>query len=141
MESASLPVGHVRLRRQASNMGLFGKKETKEVNAETNVAATKKPTQVSTHEVTSVIVRPRITEKAALILDKNVYTFEIKKGATKHEVRDAIKKLYNVSPTSVRIVNKTPRHYMSTMRGRRMMENGMRKAYVYLKKGDRIDLV
>jgi hypothetical protein len=31
----------------------------------------------------SVIVKPRITEKAALLGEKNVYTFEVKKGANK----------------------------------------------------------
>ncbi len=125
-------------------MGLFGKKtasdtvETKEVVATTPKQA---PKLASDHDVTAVIVRPRITEKAAILLDQNVYTFEIKKGASKFEVRDAIKALYKVTPVSVRIVNKEPRHYMASMRGRSAMEQGLRKAYVYLKKGDRIDLV
>ena len=123
-------------------MGLFGKKTTD--TAETAEVVAKKvqtPKLTSDHDVTAVIVRPRITEKAALLLDKNIYTFEIKKGASKFEVRDAIKALYKVTPVSVRIVNKEPRHFVSQMRGRSAMESGLRKAYVYLKKGDRIDLV
>lgn len=122
-------------------MGIFGKKDAPE--ATTDVVAPKvvKPARVNTQSVTSVIIKPRITEKAALLSDKNVYTFEIRKGATKFEVRDAIKALYNVTPVSVHIVNKQPRHSMSRARGRDMMEHGLRKAYVYLKKGDRIELV
>jgi ribosomal protein L23 len=45
-----------------------------------------------------------------------------------------------VTPVKVNIVNKKPRHYTSRMRGKDMMEKGMKKAYVYLKEGDRIDL-
>jgi large subunit ribosomal protein L23 len=122
-------------------MGIFGKKDTpKDATTEAKVV-TPKVTKVSPVHVASVIIKPRITEKAALLTDKNVYTFEVKKGATKYEVRDAIKALYNVTPVKVNIVTKEPRHYMSRSRGRGMMEHGMRKAYVYLKKGDRIELV
>lgn len=122
-------------------MGIFGKKDTakKEVKTEKKASAS----AAASHQVhiTSVIAKPRITEKAALLSDKNVYTFEVKKGATKYDVRDAIKALYNVTPVKVNIVNKQPRHFMSRSRGRNMMDHGMRKAYVHLKKGDRIELV
>jgi large subunit ribosomal protein L23 len=122
-------------------MGLFGTKKTEPAQ----VAAPKKEkAPLSTKariSATSVLVKPRITEKAANLLERNIYTFEITKGASKYDVRDAVKSLYNVTPSAIRIVNKKPRHYMSKARGRDMMESGLRKAYVYLKKGDRIDLV
>ncbi len=121
-------------------MSLFGKKKTEKKEAPVAVVATAKQAP-KVINMTGVIVKPRITEKAALLSDKNVFTFEIKKGANKHEVRDAIKALYNVTPVRVHIVNKEPRHSMSRSRGRDMMEHGLRKAYVYLKKGDRIELV
>ncbi len=122
-------------------MGLFG---TKKSDAEKEVVATEKattPAQVLPRDVASALIKPRITEKAALLLEKNVYTFEIKKGASKYDVRDAVKSLYNVTPVQIRIVNQVPRHFMSKARGRKMMVHGLRKAYVYLKKGDSIDLV
>lgn len=123
-------------------MGFFGNKDT-EKTASTPVAVVKetKPARINTESVTSVIVKPRITEKAAVLTDKNVYTFEIRKGATKFDVRDAIKALYKVTPVRIHIVNRQPRHSMSRSRGRDMMVHGLRKAYVYLKKGDRIELV
>ncbi len=124
-------------------MAFFGKKK---ITEETGVASTdvqavttiKTVAPISPH---AVIVRPRITEKAALLIDNNVYTFEITKGATKYQVRDAIKAMYSVTPTAVHIVNKAPRHSMSRARGRDVMEHGLRKAYVYLKKGDKLDIV
>ena len=100
-----------------------------------------KPRRVTLEDNSSVIKRPRITEKAALLSDNNVYTFEIAQGASKYEVRDAIKAIYNVTPIKVNIVNRKPRHSISRSRGRDVMEHGLRKAYVYLKDGDRIELV
>ncbi len=122
-------------------MGLFGKKTT-----ETTIAPVAKSPVIPKgptvpRNIGSVIVRPRITEKAALLGEKNVYSFEVTKGATKFEVRDAVKALYKVTPVKVNIVHMRPRHYMSRSRGRDMMEHGLQKAYVYLKKGDRIELV
>jgi large subunit ribosomal protein L23 len=122
------------------NMGLFGKKVTEAEEVQTVVKA--KPQGIALpHDMNAVLIKPRITEKAALLLERNVYTFEVKKGTTKYDVMDAVKALYKVTPVSVRIVNKQPRHYMSRARGRNMMEQGLKKAYVYLKKGDHIDLV
>ncbi len=123
-------------------MGLFGKK--KEVKETTPVVAKVKVEKTGlelSRNVSGIILKPRITEKAAILGEKNVYTFEIKKNATKYDVRDAIKALYKVTPIRINIVNKQARHSMSRMRGRDMMEHGLRKAYVYLKKGDRIELV
>jgi large subunit ribosomal protein L23 len=122
-------------------MALFGKKKVSEEATPVAPKAEKKPTLVLPKNVGSVILKPRITEKAALLGERNVYAFEVKKGATKFEIRDAVKSLYKVTPVSVHIVNKQPRHSMSRSRGRDMMEPGLRKAYVYLKKGDRIELV
>lgn len=123
-------------------MGFFGKKDTEDTVVSTDqvVRVAKAGSRVVKNSM-SGIVKPRITEKTAILGEKNVYTFEIKKGTTKFEVRDAIKALYNVTSVRVNIVNKQPRHSMSRSRGRDMMESGLRKAYVFLKKGDRIELV
>lgn len=124
-------------------MGLFGKKETETTPEQAMVVKTQTAPKgpVVERNIGSVIIKPRITEKAALLGEKNVYTFEIEKGATKFEVRDAIKALYKVTPVRINLVHKRPRHFMSRLRGRDMMEHGLHKAYVYLKKGDRIELV
>jgi large subunit ribosomal protein L23 len=123
-------------------MGIFGKKEQEKKETtvvETPVVALQK--KVSIIDTTSVIKRPRITEKAALKSEAGVYTFEVRNGATKNDVRDAIKAIYNVTPIKVNIVNQAPRSSMSRSRGRSVVVHGLRKAYVYLKKGDRIELV
>ena len=119
-------------------MALFGKKTEK-----TTAVATsgKVSNAVVARDISGIILRPVITEKAALVGDRNVYVFFIGPRATKIDVRDAVRKLWNVVPTRINIVNREPRTTMSRARGRRVTVPGMKKAYVYLKKGDTIDLV
>lgn len=92
-------------------------------------------------DLASVLVKPRVTEKAMQGAEKNVYTFEVSRTATKFSVRDAVAKFYGVTPVKVNIVNKSPRQFKSRARGRSATTRGMKKAYVYLKKGDSISLV
>lgn len=88
----------------------------------------------------AVIIKPRITEKAVGKSEQNVYTFIVRRDATKYDVRDAVKKLFGVTPVKVNTVNRSPRQFMSRMKGRTVSEPGLKKAYVYLKTGDHIDL-
>lgn len=127
-------------------MALFSRKEdntkavdsVKKVKSEQTVVSKSLPTD---RDLASVIVKPRITEKAVAMNDSNVYTFIVRRDANKYDVKDAVKELYKVTPVKVNIVNKAPRQYMSRSRGRKISEQGMKKAYVYLKKGDHINLV
>ncbi len=122
-------------------MALFSrdKKDNKE-EASTKKAPAAQGPKVE-RDLSSVIMRPRITEKAVGQNEKNVYTFIVARSATKYTVADAVKALFKVTPVKVNIVNKTPRQFMSRSKGRIQSEKGMKKAYVYLKEGDRIDLV
>jgi large subunit ribosomal protein L23 len=90
--------------------------------------------------ISAVIIKPRVTEKAVRQNDKNVYTFIVRRDATKFTVADAVKALFKVTPVKVNIVNKAPKQFMSKAKGRKLNVEGMKKAYVYLKKGDRIDV-
>jgi large subunit ribosomal protein L23 len=93
------------------------------------------------HDLTSVIVAPRITEKAVGLSEQNVYTFVVHQNATKFAVRDAIKALYNVTPVKVNIVNKKAAKRVKGFSGKTVHDKGMKKAYVYLKQGDVINIV
>ncbi len=105
------------------------------------MVAPKKRALATDRDLTAVIKGPRITEKSVAQGDKNVYTFTIDRSATKFLVRDAIKALYGVTPVKVNIVNKAPALRLSGSKNRMVKESGMKKAYVYLKKGDTINLV
>lgn len=96
--------------------------------------------QATDRNLESVLIKPRITEKAVRQGEQNVYTFIVRQDATKYDVRDAVKAVFNVTPVKVNIVNKTARQFMSRSKGRRVTEKGMKKAYVYLQAGDSIEL-
>lgn len=89
--------------------------------------------------VNSVLIRPRITEKTGNLTATNVYTFDVAITATKRTVAAAIEAEYKVKPIAVRIVTrKSARVRLRTRRGYGATKGG-KKAYVTVKKGDRIE--
>lgn len=137
-------------------MALFGRKKestpkTSDVT-ETSVAKTvsSKKQQSSagstvsksnySRNVESVLLRPRITEKATFSSEKGAYVFEIAVNATKNDVRTAIKHFYNVTPVKVNIVQIPRKKRMTKSRGVVGMTSAGKKAYVYVKSGDTIDI-
>jgi len=87
-----------------------------------------------------IIKTPRVTEKAARMTMQSGYVFEVSMDATKRDVVKVVEALYGVTPRKVNIVCKQPRAYVARMRNRRGTKAGMKKAYVFLKKGEKIDL-
>lgn len=88
-----------------------------------------------------IIHRPRITEKAAHVTENNVYVFDISMRATKKDVMTAVHEHFKVTPRKVNIVRLAPRKLVSRARNRVGKASGMKKAYVFLKKGERIDTI
>lgn len=86
----------------------------------------------------NVIIKPRQTEKAVILKEKNVYVFDVEKTANKSEIKKEIKRLYKVEPVKVNIAINSPKKVF--VRGRIGTKGGVKKAYVYLKKGDKINL-
>ena len=85
-------------------------------------------------------MRPRITEKAAIGIDKSrVYVFEVSKIATKKSVSASVHEVYGVRPEKVRVAMIPSKRVF--VRGKRGVKSGGKKAYVYLKKGDKIELI
>lgn len=123
-------------------MALFSRKE-KATDKPVVAEKIKTPTNASVldRDLASVIAGPRITEKSVGLGDKNVYTFNVRRDSTKYEVFDAVKAIYGVTPVKVNIVNKKPAARLSGSKNRMVKEPGLKKAYVYLKKGDTINLV
>lgn len=121
-------------------MALFSRSKKVEASAKTTTSANA-AAKVAPRNLASVIVRPRVTEKAVGKSEQNVYTFVVRRDATKFDVRDAVKALYKVTPVRVNIVNQAPAMRPSGSRNRLVKVAGMKKAYVYLKKGDTINLV
>ncbi len=117
-------------------MALFSrKKKTAAAEAPKAVGSVVSSTQ---YDVTTVIVGPRITEKATQTAEKNVYVFNVTKDATKPAIAKAIQALYKVTPKKIAIAH-TPAKKVF-VRGKFGTKSGVRKAYVYLKDGDKIEI-
>ena len=102
---------------------------------------TMQPIENSSALAEAVIISPRITEKATdLSTDYNAYAFNVAPHATKNQIKQAVKDMYNVTARKVRVV-KHPRTRTRGRRGERGMTGGGKKAYVYLKDGDSIEFV
>ncbi len=89
--------------------------------------------------VYSIIKRPLLTEKStAERLQKNRYTFEVDIRATKKQIKEAVKKLFNVTPIEVRtmIVRGKTRYIGRTL----SKKPNWKKAIVTLKEGEHIDI-
>ena len=85
-----------------------------------------------------VLLKPRITEKAALASsESNVYVFEVKPGATKSSVSASVRVVYGVTPKRVHLLAIPKKKVF--IRGNKGVKGGGKKAYVYLKKGDKIE--
>ena len=83
-----------------------------------------------------MILRPRITEKSALLAEKGVYTFDVSPRANKVIITRIMKNTYGVTPLKIAIVVSKQRTVY--VRGRVGAQAGGKKALVYLKKGDSI---
>ena len=82
--------------------------------------------------------KPRVTEKASFAIEKGIYTFDVLKTANKKELAKEIFAKYKVKPVKVNIVSVKAKEVR--IRGRLGTKQGGKKAYVFLKKGDKIDL-
>jgi large subunit ribosomal protein L23 len=100
----------------------------------------KKTTTTTENEVkvSKVILAPRMTEKASAQSSANAYTFVVAKNATKGTIRDEIKKEYKVTPLAINITNMQRKN--TFIRGKFGTQEGIKKAIVFLKKGDTIAL-
>ncbi|OJI08218.1 MAG: 50S ribosomal protein L23 [Candidatus Vogelbacteria bacterium CG22_combo_CG10-13_8_21_14_all_37_9] len=88
-----------------------------------------------------ILTKPRITEKATFLLEANhpVYTFVVPTEANKIEIKQAIKNLYKVNPLKVNIINLPAKALLR--RGKSGSRSAIKKALVFLKTGDKIELV
>ena len=89
----------------------------------------------------NIIIRPRVTEKAAVLSEKQgrqVCVFEVSARADSKTVAAAIKALYKVVPVKIAVLRIPPKK--SFVKGRVSYGKTGYKAYVYLKKGDSIEI-
>lgn len=90
----------------------------------------------------TLLIRPRISEKAyGQSQTKNTYVFEVPTDANRNQVAEAVTTQFDVTVTSVNILNVKGKAKRSIRKGGRQSlgrDNDIKKAYVTLKEGDSI---
>lgn len=94
----------------------------------------------SKQDLSHVLRHARITEKATMLSEKGVYTFVVAENVSKNDISKAIKKLYKVTPVKVAVVGIRSKEKRNARTGRYGVKGGGKKAYVYLKKGETINV-
>jgi ribosomal protein L23 len=130
-------------------MAIFSKKESKtEKKTAPKKAASKKTVKkevvkkdikTTSADLSWVLIKPRITERAALLSEKKVYVFNVAQRANKKQIAEAIKIKFGVAPVKVNTVVSKPKNVIK--RGRWTTTTAFKKAYVYLKPSDTIEFV
>ncbi len=85
-----------------------------------------------------IIVRPIVTEKSTLAAEQNRVVFEVRKDATKPEIKKAVEAIFGVKVEKVNtLIVKGKKKYFRGKPGRR---SDWKKAYVKLAEGYSIDV-
>jgi large subunit ribosomal protein L23 len=86
----------------------------------------------------SILIEPVLSEKANILREQGKYVFKVDPRATKLEIKDAVRKLFNVHPVSctVIVVGGKPKR----LRNRSGYTSTWKKAMVRLAKDEKIGI-
>ncbi|MDR3019558.1 MAG: 50S ribosomal protein L23 [Treponema sp.] len=85
-----------------------------------------------------ILLEPVLSEKANLLREEGKYVFKVAQRATKTQIKEAVRKLFNVNPVScnVMVVGGKPKR----LRYRKGYTSTWKKAIVKLSKGEKISI-
>ena len=87
-----------------------------------------------------IIRKPIVSEKSYVLIEENVYTFEVNPEATKPQIREAVEQIFGVRVTKVNTLNrkgKRKRNRKNFSYGKR---SDQKRALVTVAEGDSIEL-
>ena len=86
----------------------------------------------------SIIKSPAITEKGTMVATYNQVVFNVATRATKPQIKAAVEGLFNVKVESVNTLVRKGK--VRVFKGRKATLSDVKKAYVTLAKGERLDV-
>ncbi len=131
-------------------MAIFGSKNKKQEKVSKPKEKVAKDVKVEAPKIISsekageknlskILRNPRITEKASMLSAQNVYTFDVDQKSNKKTIERAIKEIYQVNPEKIRIINQKNKSVWA--KGKLGEKSRGKKAYIFLKEGDKIDTI
>ena len=88
-------------------------------------------------DLNHILIKPHVTEKATMKTESSVYVFEVDSRATKVLIDKAFIEKYKINPIKISTVTIPAKRVF--VRGKVGKKAGYKKAYIYLKKGDKIE--
>jgi large subunit ribosomal protein L23 len=85
-----------------------------------------------------IIKSPAVTEKGTLVSEKNQVVFNVARDATKPEIKKAVEGLFGVKVKAVNTLVRKGK--MRRFRGQPAILSDVKKAYVTLEEGQRLDV-
>ena len=83
-----------------------------------------------------ILIEPVLSEKASALREENKYTFKVLPSASKTEIKEAVRKLFNVKVVDCTTINVQGK--MKRLRGRPGRTASYKKAIVKLAPGETI---
>lgn len=87
-----------------------------------------------------VILRPVVSEKSYSGIERNVYTFEVHRSASKPEIREAIESIFDVSVLKINTLNRSGKRKRNRRTGIWGSRPNKKRAIVTLIEGDSIEI-
>lgn len=112
------------------------KQEEKKPEALTKKASVFAPKK--TWQAGKIIIKPHVAEKSTNLNEKGMYVFKVTEKANKIMIKRAVKETYGVAPRKINIVNIPPKKIF--LRRREGVKPGFKKAVIFLKKGEKIEI-
>ena len=89
-------------------------------------------------EFTDILIEPVITEKANALREENKYVFIVRPDASKIQIKEAVRKLFNVKVLSCTTINVDGK--VKRLRGSKGKTSAYKKAIVRVADGETIKL-
>lgn len=87
-----------------------------------------------------VIIEPITTEKSTMLSDKGIYVFRIRRNATKVDVKNAVKAIYDADVEKVSIIYIRPKSRYHRGRNLIVKRTPSKKAIIKIRGGKAIDI-
>jgi len=116
------------------------KEEEKKPVVQEKAPSSVKATEGKSELASRVILAPLITEKSTYLSERNVFVFRVASKANKVMIKKAIKELYGFDTRKIGMISAPSKPRFTRRGGRPGSRSGFKKAVVYLKEGDKIDL-
>jgi large subunit ribosomal protein L23 len=83
-----------------------------------------------------ILIEPVLSEKANILREEGKYVFKVDKRATKLQIKEAVRRIYNVHPVSCTVMNVGGKP--KRLRSRAGYTSSWKKAIVRLSKDEKI---